>query len=42
MRQQIATMVRHQRAPQWIEEYVVITDDPRVVTDVYRKQLHLF
>ncbi len=42
MRDQIATMVRYQRAPQWIEEYVVITDDPKVVTDVYRKQLHLF
>jgi hypothetical protein len=42
MRDQIATMVRYHRAPQWIEEYVVITDDPQVVTDVYRKQLHLF
>ncbi len=42
MRQQIATMVRHQRAPKWIEEYLVITDDPQEVTDVYRRQLHLF
>ncbi|MDA8142327.1 MAG: LOG family protein [Desulfobacteraceae bacterium] len=42
MRQQLADMVRHQRAPAWIEEYVIITDDPKVVTEVYRKQLHLF
>jgi hypothetical protein len=42
MRQQIATMVRYQRAPKWIEDYVVITDDPQVVTEVYRKQLNLF
>ncbi|MBR9982623.1 MAG: LOG family protein [Desulfatitalea sp.] len=42
MRQQIATMVRFGRAPAWIEEYVVITDDPDQVTEVYRKQLQLF
>jgi len=42
MRQQITQMVRHNRAPSWIEEYIVITDDPDVVTDVYRRQLHLF
>lgn len=42
MRRQIADMVRHDRAPAWIEEYVVITDDPEVVTEVYRKQLNLF
>jgi predicted Rossmann-fold nucleotide-binding protein len=42
MRRQIADMVRFNRAPTWIEEYVVITDDPGEVTDVYRKQLHLF
>ncbi len=42
MRRQIATMVRHRRAPSWIEEYIVITDDPAVVTDVFRRRLHLF
>ena len=42
MRQQIATMVKHQRAPAWIEDHVVITDDPAVVTDVYRRRLQLF
>lgn len=42
MRRQISDMVTYHRAPAWIEEYVVITDDPDTVTDVYRKQLHLF
>jgi predicted Rossmann-fold nucleotide-binding protein len=42
MRHQIADMVRYHRAPAWIEDYVVITDDPEAVTDIYRKQLHLF
>ncbi|NNJ99891.1 MAG: hypothetical protein HKP58_05710 [Desulfatitalea sp.] len=42
MRRQIAEMVRYHRAPAWIEDHIVITDDPAVVTDVYRKQLHLF
>ncbi len=42
MRQQIGDMVRHNRAPAWIEDFVVITDDPQKVTEVYRKQLQLF
>lgn len=42
MREQIGMMVRRGRAPAWIEEYLVITDDPAVVTDVYRKRLQLF
>jgi predicted Rossmann-fold nucleotide-binding protein len=42
MREQIGVMVRRGRAPAWIEEYLVITDDPSVVTDVYRKRLQLF
>ena len=42
MRKQITDMVRHHRAPAWIEEYIVITDDPAEVTEAYRKQLHLF
>ncbi len=42
MRQQIATMVRHNRAPAWIEDYVVITDDPIEVAEAYRKHLQLF
>lgn len=42
MRRQITDMVHHHRAPAWIEDYIVITDNPTVVTEVYRKQLHLF
>ncbi len=42
MRRQIVTMVGQERAPSWIEEHVVITDDPEVVTGVYRRQLQLF
>jgi hypothetical protein len=42
MRRQIATMVRHDRAPHWIEEYIVITDDPAEVIDAYRRRLQLF
>jgi predicted Rossmann-fold nucleotide-binding protein len=42
MRRQIITMVRHQRAPDWIEEHIVITDDPMEVIDAYLKKLQLF
>jgi len=39
---QINEMVRHGRAPEWIKDNIVITDDPKTVTDVYRQRLHLF
>lgn len=42
MRRQIATMVSQTRAPAWIEEHIVITDDPAKVIDAYRQQLQLF
>jgi predicted Rossmann-fold nucleotide-binding protein len=42
MRRQIATMVEQTRAPSWIEDHLVITDDPARVIDVYRRQLQLF
>ena len=42
MRRQIATMVDQTRAPEWIEEQVVITNDPEEVIDAYRRQLQLF
>jgi predicted Rossmann-fold nucleotide-binding protein len=42
IRAQITTMVRQTRAPAWIEEHLVITDDPARVIDVYRRQLQLF
>ena len=42
MRRQIATMVQQTRAPAWIEDHLVITDDPDRVVEVYRRQLQLF
>ena len=42
MQQQIETMVRFGRAPAWIMDYLLITDDPREVVRVYRDKLHLF
>jgi hypothetical protein len=42
MRRQIATMVAHHRAPAWINDHLIITDDPQVVTEAYRRQLQLF
>ncbi|MEJ2157142.1 MAG: LOG family protein [Desulfobacteraceae bacterium] len=42
MHRQISTMVRQNRAPQWIEEHIVITDDPDEVIDAYRHRLQLF
>lgn len=42
MRRQIATMVEYHRAPAWINDHLVITDDPDIVIKAYRKQLQLF
>lgn len=42
MRRQINTMVRQARAPHWIEEHILITDDPGQVIDAYRRRLQLF
>lgn len=42
MRRQIGTMVRHHRAPTWIEDHIIITDDPEEVIDAYRERLQLF
>jgi hypothetical protein len=39
---QILAMVRANRAPAWARENLVITSDPAVVIDAYRKQLRLF
>jgi predicted Rossmann-fold nucleotide-binding protein len=39
---QISEMIGRGRAPSWIRENIVITDDPRVVIGVYRNQLQLF
>ena len=42
IRSQILTMVARGRAPKWIEDYLVITDDPDLIIDVYRRRLQLF
>ena len=39
---QIDEMIEQGRAPAWIRDNIVITDDPKMVTDVYRDRLHLF
>ena len=40
--EQINEMVKRGRAPEWIKENIVITDDPKAVTAVYRQRLQLF
>ena len=42
MRRQITTMVTRGRAPEWIADRLIITDDPQTVIAAYRKQLQLF
>jgi len=39
---QINAMIKQGRAPEWIRDNIVITDDPKTVTDVYRQRLQLF
>jgi len=39
---QINEMVKRGRAPEWIKDNIVITDNPKTVTDVYRQRLQLF
>jgi hypothetical protein len=39
---QINEMIKRGRAPGWIKDNIVITDDPKTVTDVYRQRLQLF
>jgi predicted Rossmann-fold nucleotide-binding protein len=40
--QQIHDMIHHGRAPAWIQENIVITDDPQEVIEAYRSRLQLF
>jgi predicted Rossmann-fold nucleotide-binding protein len=40
--EQINEMIKQGRAPAWIRGNIVITDDPKTVTDVYRQRLQLF
>ena len=42
MERQIRTMVSKRRAPDWIMDNIVITDDPDIIVKVYREKLNLF
>ena len=42
IKHQIHEMVNRGRAPVWVKDNIVITDDPKTVTDVYRQRLQLF
>lgn len=42
MQRQIKTMVTRGRAPAWVLDNIVITDDPDVIVNVYRQRLQLF
>ena len=42
IRNQIDEMIRLKRAPDWIRDNLVLTDDPEVVVEAYRRKLHLF
>jgi len=39
---QINEMIKRGRAPAWIKNNIIITDDPKTVTEVYRQRLQLF
>ena len=39
---QIDEMINRGRAPEWIQDNIVITDDPKEVIDAYRTRLQLF
>ncbi len=39
---QINEMITRGRAPDWIQDNIVITDDPKDVIDAYRTRLQLF
>jgi predicted Rossmann-fold nucleotide-binding protein len=42
MQHQVETMVERRRAPDWILDNILITDNPVEVIDVYRERLQLF
>jgi len=42
METQIREMIRRGRAPEWVGDNIVITDNPAKVIDAYRNKLHLF
>ncbi|MBN1930494.1 MAG: LOG family protein [Desulfobacterales bacterium] len=42
IKNQINEMIRRNRAPEWVRDNLVITDDPDVVIHAYRSRLQLF
>jgi predicted Rossmann-fold nucleotide-binding protein len=42
LEKQIGVMTDRGRAPAWVKDNIVITDDPNVVVEVYRDKLQLF
>ncbi|HRE80220.1 MAG TPA: LOG family protein, partial [Opitutaceae bacterium] len=41
LRKQIREMVRTQRAPAWMQDYILFSDDPEEVVAFYRKKLQV-
>ena len=41
MRRQFKIMVEDKRAPDWLDKYVLMTDDPAAVTPFYKRILEL-
>ncbi len=41
LRSQIETMIQSKRAPAWMADYMLFTDDPDEVVDFYRKKLQV-
>ncbi|MDR0351871.1 MAG: LOG family protein [Opitutaceae bacterium] len=41
LRKQVRNMVKTKRAPEWMLDYILFTDDPDEVVDFYRKTLRV-
>jgi predicted Rossmann-fold nucleotide-binding protein len=41
LRRQLHTMIRERRAPAWMEDYILFTDDPDEVVAFYRRKLQV-
>ena len=41
LRRQLNTMIRERRAPAWMADYILFTDDPEEVVAFYRRKLQV-
>jgi len=41
LRRQLRTMIATRRAPAWMADYILFTDDPDEVVSFYRKKLQV-